>query len=438
MLIEFSVGNYRSFFQPVTLSMLAAKLRSQQKDLDSNNVFMENGIECLRSAAIYGANASGKSNLINAMWFFKRLILESSKESQAGEPIDTEPFLLSPESKQQPSYFQIIFMLEGIKYRYGFELNKKEIIAEWLYRTVKKEAYLFIRDKGEFKISNAFKEGRNLKSNTRTNALFISVVAQLNGPLCVKLIKWFRSGFNVISGLHDQSYLDYTTVNFETDEIFRNKVISLMRLADTGIENIFIDKRSLQEIPEELRNLIESAISRSSKSAVTPADISVNRIKTTHSVYDSNQNKVDAMHFDMSSQESEGTQKLFNLSGPIIDTLNRGSILVIDEMEARLHPFLTEAIIHLFNSVNINKHNAQLIFASHCTHVLHSKLFRRDQIWFTEKDRYGVTDLFSLAELKVRNDASFGKDYLEGKYGAVPYSAGLASFMSGGEDEETG
>jgi len=426
MLVEFSVGNYRSFHAPVTLSMQAAKLRSRNKRLDEHNVFQADRLGLLRSAVIYGANASGKSNLIQAMAFMRHFVLQSSRESQAGEPTGVERFQLSTTARDKPACFQIIFCLNDRRYRYGFEIDEEQVRAEWLYHTGQRETRLFIREGAQYDISSVFKAGRGLTERTRDNALFLSVAAQFNVRLAITLLEWFRQGFNIISGLDDTAYAEFTLRNFDTDKSFRQRVLAFVREADLGIVDIQVEKLPLADapIPEEMQNLLARLTKEQGRSE---AEILVNQLKTTHQVFDSELNASGWETFDMKGQESQGTQKIFILSGPLLDTLDRGKVLIIDEMEARLHSSITRAVIQLFNSSQTNPRNAQLVFATHDTSLLSHRSFRRDQIWFTEKDQYGATDLYSLAELQVRNDASFDKDYIAGKYGAIPFVGGLRS-----------
>lgn len=425
MLIEFSVGNYRSFYAPMTISMEATKLRANEKKLDEHSIFECGNLSLLRSAAIYGANASGKSNLIQAIAFMKDFVLKSAKDSQAGEPIEVRRFGLNSAARQEPASFQIIFHLDGKRYRYGFELDDEIVQAEWLYHTAKRETRLFMRQGDQFELKGAFaKEGRGLEARTRDNALFLSVVAQFNGTIATALLKWFRTKLNVISGLSDEGYTGFTLQRFENDDVFRKRVLDFIRLADVGITDMLIEHQPLADasIPDELRKLIKRV---AEKRGDTQDELSIVEVKTIHPVFDREHNLVKQETFDMKKQESGGTQKIFSLSGPILDTLEKGKILAIDEIEARLHPLLTLEIVRLFNSPQTNPHNAQLIFATHDTGLLGQSLLRRDQIWFTEKDKYGATDLYSLAELNVRNDASYDKHYVIGRYGAIPFAGGL-------------
>jgi len=440
MLVEFSVGNFRSFHEPVTLSMQAAKLRASDKRLDHENVFQVDGQRLLRSAAIYGANASGKSNLIRAMRFMRDFILQSSRESQAEEPIGVERFRLNTAAREKPAHFQIVFWMDGRRYRYGFEVDERRVYAEWLYHAKQRETRLFVREEQHFGLSSVFKEGWGLEKRTRENALLLSVVAQFNGELAMALLGWFRTGLRIVSGLSDTLYGPLTVERFTTDRAFRKRTLAFIRQADLAIADVDVETRTYGKDPvsKELRGLMEQlAKSLPERIAVREAQPSVGRVTTRHQVFDQEHSPAGWETFDLVDQESEGTQKILYLSGSLIEALDQGKVLAIDEMEARLHPLITRAIIHWFHSPQTNPHNAQLIFATHDTSLLSRRCFRRDQIWFTEKDRYGATDLYSLAELQVRNDASFDKDYIAGKYGAIPFIGGLRALFEKDADGET-
>jgi AAA15 family ATPase/GTPase len=418
MLIEFSVENFRSFKDRATLSMVAAKIRSKFPQIDQNNAFqVSEKLTLLKTAAVYGANASGKSNLVQALNFMKMFILSSSRESQVGDPIPVDIYKLSVETENEPAFFECVFYVDGVQYRYGFEARKDQIMTEWLFTVPStKEANLFIRDENGIVPSAKFKEGKGLEEKTRSNALFLSVVAQFNGPIAKKIVQWFRD-IGIVSGLDDTAYRFFTVSNFANGNL-RPEIIDFVKELDLGISDIYhinIDKNKVMlpaEMPEELKKLIMKDIQGDLTS-----------IKTIHHKW--GKEKLDTkISFDM-EDESDGTQKLFFLAGPIMDVLSNGKILVIDEMEARLHPLLTRAVINLFNSNKSNPKNAQIIFTTHDTNLLSNKIFRRDQIWFIEKDHQGASHLYSLAELKVRNDASFESDYIEGRYGAIPFLGDL-------------
>jgi AAA15 family ATPase/GTPase len=438
MLIEFQVGNFRSFKEPVTLSMVTAPIKAKDKEIDENNVILvDDNLSLLTSAVIYGANASGKSNLVAATAFMRYFVLNSSSESQAEESISIDPFRLSTETDNMPSLFQVVFLLGGTKYRYGFEVSRNQVVSEWLfYVPSTKEARLFMRDEQGIQCARTFKEGRGLAEKTRPNALFLSVVAQFNGLVSGKVLKWFRE-LGVISGLSDRAYQNFTLRQFE-EEAYRQEIVRWVKSFDLGIDDIQSERRipmpppaiSLkveaelnQSLPErEAAELVRKEIERGIMLSQRPDQAS---IKTIHTKYDETGNPVSHETFDLGRQESHGTKKLFYLMGPLIDTLSNGRVLFIDEFEARLHPLITCTLIKLFNSTETNPNHAQLVFTTHDTNLLSNKIFRRDQVWFTEKDSLGATHLYSLAEIKVRNDASFERDYIQGKYGAIPFIGDL-------------
>ena len=432
MLINFSVGNYRSFKDVVTLSMVAARITSKNKQIDTENVFQVGNVSLLKSASIYGANASGKSNLFRAFRFMRWFVLRST-DANSEDLIKAEPFLLSAETEQAPSFFEVIFVQDGIRYRYGFEVSVNKVHAEWLFRTVKRETELFWREDDNIAIKEGFKEGKGLEDRTRSNALFLSVVDQWNGETAGKIVSWFRK-VGIISGLDDRAYLGFTVNQMVDQTPIALKIQDFMRRMDFGILNVLAEKRNsnpkflsmlldqIDNVPDDLRN------------ALSNDEWFVPVVKTKHQKYAESGQKTALVEFDMDDHESEGTKKAFALSGPLLHTLQDGRVLFVDELDARLHPKMTREIIRLFNSNDTNPKNAQLIFATHDANLLDNRFFRRDQIWFTEKNRYGATDLYSLVEYKIRNDASFEADYIAGKYGAIPYIRNIKSLVGGGDE----
>lgn len=392
MFLEFTVGNYLSFKDNVTFSMETAAINEYEE-----NKFKINDKQCLlKSAIIYGANASGKSNFFKAIKFMKEFVLSSATKIEPFENISVEGFRLSDKDEEAPSYFEISFFMDSKKYRYGFELNKKRVVKEWLkFTPTIKEAIIFSREFDDIYIpQDRLKEEKILKQKTRKNALFLSVMAQFNGEIATKVVKWFND-MVIVSGLKDNYIMDSINLFLEKNEEKVNEaIINLIKEADTGIENIEVKKELIFGQGE------------------------THWIYTEHKKYDEKGKFLGIEKFNMLDNESDGTKKLFALLGPIIKVLKNGNVIFIDEMDSRLHHMLTTFIVKLFHSSNKNK--AQLIFAGHDTKLLSERLFRRDQIWFVEKNRYGASDLYSLIEYSVRNNASFEKDYLHGKYGAIP------------------
>ncbi len=411
MLIEFSVTNYLSIKDRATFSMVA----STEDALEESNVMTAGKHRLVRSAVLYGANASGKSNVLSALYCVRRMVLTSSKDTQANEEIDVKPFLLSTACDDKPSTFEIVFLNAGTLYRYGFQADRRRIQAEWLFsRPSTKEATLFDREASEIRVNaDRFKEGKGLEERTRENALFLSVCAQFNGEIATSLLGWFQN-LRMLQGFAPMGMLAVTLERLK-EPGSKARVLELTQVADSGITDYDLRQKNLtlQDLPEEMPDVIKRDFLKDHPMIV--------ELKTSHRKFDEANNDAGAVLFDLDDNESAGTQKMIKLTGPLLDALEYGRLLVVDELDARMHPLLTRMIVSLFNSP-ANRSNAQLIFASHDTTLLTPKLFRRDQIWFTEKDPYGATDLYSLVELKgVRRMATFARDYIQGKYGAIPF-----------------
>lgn len=420
MLIQLSLRNYKAFKEEVKLTLFAS---NYDKSTRPENVFTvpKFGLRLLKSAVIYGANASGKTKLIDAVHFMKEFILNSSKESQQGEPIKTEPFRLNTAMASQPSMFEIVFIHEDEMYRYGFECTSHAIVSEWLYhRSKTKEVEIFFREGQNFTIHpKAFKKGSLLaKENMiRSNALMLSVAAQFNDKYAQGVLDWFK-GFHQISGLDEGGYIGYSMYRVEDS---KKKFLSLLKEADIGIEDISVSKINSTNIPDELPDEVKEMIKKKieEEEATFFSDL-----KTVHTKFDESNIPVGREEFRMDDEESSGTRKFFAISGPILRALEVGEILFIDEIDAKIHPNLVCKLIELFNSVWTNPKNAQLIFNTHDTNLLGANLFRRDQIWFVEKDRFGAASLYSLSAFKTdegaRKTDNFEENYLQGRYGGVP------------------
>jgi uncharacterized protein len=425
MLIKFSVGNFLSFKDIKTLSLIAAGIN----DYKDANIITTDRLSIIKGAVIYGANASGKSNFIRAMSTMKRIVMSFQQSST--KVLNVIPFLLNTETENEASHFEVVLQIASVRYRYGFELTNKEITAEWLYEAKKTaEKLLFIRQGDGIEVSNAYKEGENLEEKTRDNALFLAVVDQFNGLIAKRIMQWFNN-FITISGL---SHEDYESVTFKQlgNGNTAKPLIDFYNKLDLGFDSLMVDKKVFdpKEIPAETPEALVKLLVRDLEGAFKF------NIKTTHKKFDKDNNFVENKEFDMRSQESAGTNKVFNLSGSLFDVLKSGGVLVIDELDASLHPLLTLAITQLFNSETENPNNAQLIFATHDTNLFSYGKYRRDQIYFIEKDNYGASDLYSLVEYreedgtKVRNDRSFESDYIHGRYGAIPYIGNFSKIVN--------
>ena len=417
MLLNFTIENYRSFFEKKTVSLQSQKLSEEAKE----NVTQAFSYNILKTLAVYGANSSGKSNLISAMQAMKLCVL-SSVRLNPNDMLQYEPFLLL-KGNNKPTMFEVSFLKENWCYRYGFSYTQTEIVDEWLFRRTtnrSKEQVLFIRNKEGIAFDDKkFPEGIGLETKTNNNRLFLSLCAQLGGEISNQVISWFEIDFNVASGLNNQEYREFSKMQFHTKKNASTEALRFFKTLQLGFNGISTHEEKIRitnDTPKEIITLLSNGIA-----------IKRIEIESVHNLYDKKGNACGQINFPFDEKESSGTRKLFDMSGPIFDTLEKGSTLVIDELDAKMHPLISQQIIRLFNSTRSNPHNAQLIFTTHDTHLLSTKMLRRDQIWFTEKNDAEQTDLYCLTDIvlpdgtKPRNDANYEKNYIAGRYGAIPY-----------------
>lgn len=423
MLIQFSVSNFRTFKERVTLNLIASNYDKESREEENVITNLKYKTRIVKSAVIYGANASGKSKFIEALMFMRHFAINSSKDSQKGDEISVEPFRLSSETDNSPSEFEVVFLHNDIQYRYGFEVEKTQVVSEWLYHKPKtKEVELFYRDFQDFEIhQRSFKKGAiGVKEGlVRDNALLLSLAAQLNDKISIEVIEWFKR-LKTISGLREEGYQGYT-MSKTKDPKTKLRILELLKIADLGIQDIKLEMLDIDSLPKDMPKELKDRLIKESKEENT--DI-VSDILTTHKKYDESKRHIEDVSFSLDENESSGTRKFFALTGSILDVMENGYILVVDELDSKLHPNLVCKLVSLFNSKELNPKNAQLIFNTHDTNLLSSGLFRRDQIWFTEKNKYGAANLYSLADFKtdsVRKTEAFEENYIRGKYGSVPY-----------------
>ena len=402
MLLEFSFANFLSFRDKVTISMVATALRDRKADIGDATfgIGEDSAISLNRCCTLFGANASGKSNVVKALAFFKWFTMNSSKDVQAGEEIPVRNYALSSVSAAEPSLFEIMLFADGNTYRYGFEVNTKEVCREWLYiksdKKRSKEIELFYRDGKRFETHPKFSIGKELadKNMVRDNALLLSLAGQFNDSYAKTIMNWLNDT-TIITANSETEIWAIALKAMENPET-RNRMVEFSRYADLGIEDI-----SLSELG----------------------------VLTSHTQYDDEGRETASVTFSMKESESEGTVKYFSLAYPILDTLEHGKRLIVDEFGSKLHTLLITRVISLFNTKAGNPNKAQLMVTLHDTNILNNSLLRRDQIWFTQKNGRGESELYSLSDYKVRSDASYEKDYLLGKYGATPIIEDLSKAL---------
>lgn len=417
MLIEFTVKNYRSIKEEQVLSLV----KSKNDELSDTNSFSPNALKntsLVRSAVIYGANAAGKSNIIRAMLKMETIVRESASLSQEGDELPVTPFLFDEKTSSEPSEFEMVFIKEGIRYQYGFTATKTNILEEWLIAFPKGRAQRwFSRIYDEKKKRANYKFGDSLtgkksvwKSATRVNALFLSTAVQLNSEQLKPVFNWFKENLRLstVIGGWGPGY----TVSLCDEEKGKDKILTFLNAADLNIHDIQIGKEKFD--PDSLPDKIPDSAKEEIIKQLKNKDI-IN-IKTIHKT---TTDKLIPLELD---EESEGTQQVFSLAGPWLDVLENGYTLVIDELHNNLHPKLVKYLVSLFHSNKTNPHNAQLIFTTHETSILNQDVFRRDQIWFCEKDKIQSTSLYPLTDFSPRKGReNIESGYLSGRYGALPF-----------------
>lgn len=441
MILQYSVKNFKVFKETATISFIASNYDKTTREIENVQFIAEKDLRVLRSAVVYGANAAGKTKLFESLAFFKRFIINSSKEGQQGQSIDVQPFLLSEATEHEPSEFEIMFLYNDAIYRYGFEVTKDKVLSEWLfYKPESYEFQVFYRDTVDDTVESHpkhFKKGAMLhKENmVRPNALMLSVAAQFNDQICTEVLNWFMRKCKIISSVREDRYKGYTMRRINQQGC-HDKMLNLIKSADFAIQDITSKTLSEEDITDdmspEMREFLRDKILNEKAEIYTKSE-------TIHHKYDAYNTIIGQTTFSMDEDESHGTQKFFYLSGPILDTLETGGILFVDEFDARLHPNLVVRLFSLFNDPILNKHGSQLIITSQNSIFLKSDLLRKDQLWFVEKDRFEAAHLYSLSDFKaqkVRVNENFETNYLNGKYGAIPYLNHLNSYEDSVCEEE--
>jgi len=422
MLLEFSVKNFLSIKDEVILSLYAS---DEIKGHEEYNLIPVGGRHILKTAVIYGANASGKSNLIKAMGFMRGIIVNSLKlnpDEPIVPPQNYPSFQLDIKTAEAPIEMEVTFLYDDVYYRYGFVLDANRIHREWLYHAPEESEtrlYERILNKKPY-ISKIFNS--KILNDLPDNTLWLAALAKYTDSPARRVMEWVLNTFNVIAGTDEESYEAFT---YSKIEEYREDILNFLKVADTGIEDIFLESVTEEDLPNNisktLRKNLKKLISSETKQLVFQ-----------HSIFNDKGKATGKKSWELIN-ESAGTQKLFALSGPLIETLRKGEVLVIDELDAKLHPMIMRFILSLFHFKEHNPHDAQLVFATHDTQLLSPRFFRRDQIWFTEKNHYGATDLYSLADFDLDDQADFSRDYFQGRYNAVPFIGDLRLFHKGVE-----
>ncbi len=433
MILEFSVTNFRSIREKQTFSMLAY---SSQSKLDNTfEVGLANGdkIRLVKTAGIYGANSFGKSNLLNAILNFTRLIKNSSDNKVDEEIQYYEPFLFNTNSKNAPTEFEISFVGKDMeKYNYRVSFNKQEILSETLdYYPKKQKQNIFKRESKANSLIHTAKLGKNFGSKEYElykNQLLLSKFGKdIPNEFLAKIFIYFD---NIeiwnISELRIE-LLKRTIINDlkkPENKFLLDRLNKLIKVSDTKMETIVLNKMQETDIPTN--------VSEETKIKMTKAN---EDLFARHWVYDENKNIVS--HYDLPfSEESKGTNFLFAMGGQLLKTLEKGGVIIFDEFDTSLNPYISRFLVQLYNHPIINSKKSQLIFVSHEPHILDKNTMRADQIWFADKNEFGETEIYSAQDFTdIREDIPFDKWYLAGKFGAIPNIQELEFIFEDGEEE---
>lgn len=442
MLLQFAVENYRSFNSEVVLNMAPAKSRIHKDHVLTSDD--DEKIKALPFAVFYGANASGKSNLIKAISFARDFIINGTR---GDDGIDTVPFRLDDKTVDQPSKFEFVFKHEGILYSYGFKTTTRLVSEEWLFAEPgkgKKEVKVFERitknDKtkvvtGNYLNNRGGDEKKRLQfvaEGTRPNQLFLTEAIERNVEKLKPVMQWFRNHIRII--LPESEYLQLIERS-RSDKKFVSFLETLLKQADVGIQGVSTISEPLdleRQFPEmspkdkkELHDYIEKGmnvnLTNGSKMFCVSAENQKNNpllvtLKMQHKV-----NNKQIIEFD-AGDESDGTLRMMHLAPPILGLTQDERLVIIDELDRSLHPALCRYFVDAFLKTSLStKSRAQLIVTTHQTCLLDLELLRRDEIWFVEKDQEGASRLTSLAEFKPREDLKIDKGYLQGRFGAIPF-----------------
>lgn len=388
MLLQFSVTNHRSIKETAIISMKAAADKSMKEVLISP----DGKKQIVPVMAIYGANAAGKSNVIHALLLMREMVCGNYAKPLKGAELPQEPFAFA-EGVMEPTKFEIIYYYDGIKYAYGFSFDTNRIIKEYLYHWPNgREALVFSRNDGEYEFRESIQEQLTLAGRTPENRLYLTSSNEWNCSQTEKAYLWFQKNLHGVIATDGSNKNTIDAIRKGGEE--KKRILSEMMLADLGICNV------------ELTGTKENPI-----------------VSTVHQLKDTEGNQ--KKYTLLLGQESVGTQRFFARIGLWMDAIKSGTVLVIDEIEASMHPLLTRHLIDMMQDQTINKNHAQLIFTTHDTGLLDLKLLRRDQIWFAEKDENSMqTDIYALTEFSPRKDENIAKGYMQGRYGAIPFIGG--------------
>lgn len=425
MLIQFTFNNYKCFRGETTLSMVAGDMKHPQ-----GATIPFGNYNILNTAVVYGANASGKTKLFQAFKFMTDMVFELANDNKYNWKKDYAPFALAEDLDEKSSSFEVVFLINGIQYRYGFEVDGDKVLAEWLYRKKKEERCMLYRDEEELTyhatfIRSSIADNLINAKMVREDTLFLAALAVWNDRFARKIVAWF-AGCNVLSASANR-FAGFSLEKLNTS--MKNQILRFMQTADFNIEDMYVRETEADQLPDEIIDRMKTRTGQNPKI--------IDGVSVTHKTFDHNGLSHGKAAFMLEREESYGTYRMFALSAPVIDTLQNGKVLFVDEIDNGLHSDLLSAIVALFSSPDTNKNGAQLIINTHNRDLINSNFssFLPDQIWLTEKDRFGEATLKSVMDYKIDSKRPLEDLFREGRFGGVPY---LNHFMENVLSEKGG
>ncbi|MDE0330693.1 MAG: ATP-binding protein [Nitrospinae bacterium] len=422
MLLRFAVENHLSICERQELSFAASSLKDQSDGLIRCEAVDSGAV--VPAVVIYGANASGKTNFVNALSTMRLMVLWSQTKGEPGGGVPRQEFLLDPSFSEKPSCFEIDFVLDGIRYHYGFEATDEAFTSEWLYEIPKAHRRrLYERKKLDFDFGRRLKgQNHNIARLTRSNSLFLSAAAQNGHELLSRVYKYFQdiafSGPIPVPGVESSSRVKGDRVD--------DRVIEFLKSINTGVIGYQKRETELSEDDRANHRELRAVLERISGGAIELKPLDEEKMVRIELAHRGRGGEV--VHFDL-GLESAGTLRMLNILSQTFEAIDEGLPIIIDELDASLHTYASEAILRLFCSSTVNQNGAQLIATTHDTNLMKSPILRRDQLWFADKNNEGATEIYPLTDIRTRKGDNVELGYLQGRYGAVPSDDPVAALL---------
>ena len=424
MLIEFTFKNYRSFRDEAVLSMEATGLGTYKNSLIEYGTY-----KLLPGVAIYGKNGGGKSNVIRAFWLAVQFIKNAQRTQHENAVVPVSPFLLNDYSKNTETSFEFVYIVNNIKYIYGFSATRSVIKKEYLYHAPKgQKAIVFIREGEKYTFTEDKAKRKMISEAVADNQLFFSVACTMNDTACVSAMQWFRE---YVFFSRDYSDIPRQLLDYSNDKNMLRAISDYAKAADVGIEDMqfdinneeIVDEAAFPDnIPVGVRTALINFMHALSETS-NNSEVKLKRGEVTATAYHRGQKEngeSDLFSLEL-SDESDGTRKLMSIAPAIESVLQIGGVLLVDELDKELHPILVAYIVSKFQSKQTNSNGAQLIFTTHDTELMNEEILRKDQLYFVDKDNSsGVSELYSISEFATKTTENIRKGYIAGKYGATP------------------